>query len=728
MQLFKICITAGLLLPCMSTWAAWTDQVKPSRDDFGGIGLMQMPTARMAPDGDVSLNYSRINPYIFGGINLQPLPWFNATIRYVDITNRLYGPEELSGNQSYKDKGVDVRFRLWQEGYYLPDIAVGIQDLGGTGLFAGEYINATKRVGPFDLTLGMSWGYLGAAGDFSNPACTALSRFCQRTSDTGAGTVNTGSFFSGQNVAIFGGVEYQTPWQPLSIKLEYDGNDYQHEPLENNQEQNSRFNIGANFKLTDNMNLQLAYERGNTLAFGVTFHANILKDVVDVKHDPAPEPLKATPAQFPVGPFDAGSPDSVIDLDMNTPNNMAFDNSSPNKNSPNWDKVADVLANNAGLEPTAIYQSNHSLTFVGKQTKYRNRQDADERTAAIAYNATDENTRQFRVIEEENGAAMTETQIGRAQFKKNQDYDYDFNQKPNLAYVTDPQAYQGEEVWHKPYDPLSFSLTPGLNQSLGGPDGFYLYQVILKGGANLQLTDSFSISGSVTANVLNNYQNFKYDAPSNLPRVRTYIREYLTTSDLGINDLQATWFGHPARDWYTQVYAGYLEYMYGGVGGEILYRPLGSRWAIGADLDAVKQRAFDERFGFRDYQTVTGHLNLYYQTPWDGVSAEVNIGRYLAKDKGATFTLTREFKNGFRMGAYATLTNVSSEDYGEGGFTKGMFISFPFDKITTTSTVERGNVGWTPLTRDGGQSLTHKFSLYDITEQRGYNEYENRDR
>ncbi|MEL0613773.1 YjbH domain-containing protein [Marinomonas arenicola] len=780
MSLFKMCFAAGLLLPCISTWGAWTDQVTPSRDDFGGMGLMQMPSARMAPEGDMSINYSRIDPYVFGTINMQPLSWFNASIRYVDITNRLYGPEELSGSQSYKDKGIDIKLRLWEESYYLPDISLGFQDLGGTGLFSSEFINATKRIGPFDITLGVAWGYLGAAGDISNPACMASDRFCERTRDSdNGGSINTSSFFSGDGAAVFAGVEYQTPWQPLTLKLEYDGNDYQSEPLDNNLEQDSRFNIGASLKVTDSLDLQLAYERGNTLAFGVTFHGNVITDVVTLKHDPEPIFLKARPAVFQgesvdyrAAPLIAESshPEGPVvknqltnDNDSNLmdvgPNHPAFSSSSfspaevaslshssaqtkasrapavksiepeakaTNATETDWDQVANQLANNAGLAPTAIYQSEHSLTIIGSQTKYRDRKQADERIAAIAYNATDENIGQFKVIEEANGLAQTETQIGRAAFIEQHDHEGDFNQAPSLAYVTDPQAYQGEEVWSKPYDPLSFSLTPGMNQSVGGPDGFFLYQVILKGGATLQLTDNFSFSGSISANMLNNYDNFKYDAPSNLPRVRTYIREYLTTSDFGVNDLQATWFGNPAKNWYTQVYGGYLEYMYGGVGGEILYRPLGSRWAIGADLDAVKQRDFDQRFGFRDYQTVLGHINLYYQSPWDGVSAELNVGRYLAKDDGATLTVTREFSNGFRIGAYATMTNVSSEDYGEGSFTKGVFMSFPFDQITTSSTVKRGSVGWTPLTRDGGQKLIHKYSLYDMTEQRGYYEYEKR--
>lgn len=695
MHFSKFFWLTALMLPSVTGWAAWSDRVTPSRNDFGGIGLIQTPTARMAPDGDVSFNYSRVDPYIFGAVNLQPVPWMNATIRYVDVTNRLYGPEELSGDQSYKDKGIDAKFRLWQEDYYFPDIAIGFRDLGGTGLFSSEYINATKRVGPFDFTLGVGWGYMGNAGDFNNPFCDVSDKMCERSASTNTGKVNFEDFFRGERAAFFGGIEYQTPWDPLSVKLELDGNDYQHEPQRNNQSQSSRVNVALNFKPTSYVNLQLSYERGNTLAFGITLHTNVINDVVELKHDPAPQQLKDNNARV---------------------------------HKPNWDKIADELADNAGLQPQAIYKSRRSLTIVGAQTKYRDRHEADERLAAIAYNATDDSTRHFQVIEQMQGTPLTETHIGRQQFKKIHDYDFDFDEHPQLAEVTDARQPEGDKVWEQPYEPLSFSLTPGLNQSIGGPDGFYLYQVILKGGANLQLTDNFSLSGSLSLNMFNNFDKFKYDAPSRLPRVRTHIREYLTSSDVGINDLQATWFGHPADDWYTQAYAGYLEYMFGGAGGEVLYRPLGSRFAMGMDVNAVKQRDFDGRFGFRDYDTVTGHLNFYYQLPWDKITAELNVGRYLAKDNGATLTLVREFDNGFRIGAFATLTDVSSEDYGEGSFTKGIFISFPFDQITTTSTVSRGTVSWTPLTRDGGQKLIRKYSLYYVTEQRGHNEFNARNR
>ncbi|MCY6249695.1 YjbH domain-containing protein, partial [Salmonella enterica subsp. enterica serovar 1,4,[5],12:i:-] len=75
---------------------------------------------------------------------------------------------------------------------------------------------------------------------------------------------------------MFGGIAYQTPWAPLSLKLEYDGNDYKHEPKNNNQVQDSPINIGAVYKLNENIDLTAGWERGNTALFGITLHTNFV--------------------------------------------------------------------------------------------------------------------------------------------------------------------------------------------------------------------------------------------------------------------------------------------------------------------------------------------------------------------------------------------------------------------------------------------------------------------
>ena len=63
--------------------------------------------------------------------------------------------ESFSGDQTLKDKGLDVKFRLLKESFYLPEVSVGFRDIGGTGFFESEHVSASKAWGPFDFHLGM---------------------------------------------------------------------------------------------------------------------------------------------------------------------------------------------------------------------------------------------------------------------------------------------------------------------------------------------------------------------------------------------------------------------------------------------------------------------------------------------------------------------------------------------------------------------------------------------
>lgn len=140
-----------------------------TQNDFGEIGLLQTPTARMADPGEVSFVYSRVEPYSYLNASAQPFSWLEASARYVIVSNKPYSPGPNPSGQSFKDKSIDAKIRLRRETHYLPALAVGIRDLAGTGLFSSEYFVASKRAGPFDFSLGLAWGNLGARGDLPNP-------------------------------------------------------------------------------------------------------------------------------------------------------------------------------------------------------------------------------------------------------------------------------------------------------------------------------------------------------------------------------------------------------------------------------------------------------------------------------------------------------------------------------------------------------------------------------
>jgi membrane-associated phospholipid phosphatase len=169
---------------------------------------------------------------------------------------------------------------------------------------------------------------------------------------------------------------------------------------------------------------------------------------------------------------------------------------------------------------------------------------------------------------------------------------------------------------------------------------------------------------------------------------------------------------------YASAYGGMLEPMYGGVGGEWLYRPWQSRFALGVDVNHVQQRDFKQNLGFRDYAVNTGHATLYWDTGWNDLQVNLSAGQYLAGDAGATLDVKRVFSNGVALGAWATKTNVSAEQFGEGSFDKGIYVRIPFDVLSPRSSAGSGTIVWNPLTRDGGARLGRSFALYDLTQQR----------
>ena len=75
----------------------------------------------------------------------------------------------FSGNQSLKDKGFDVKLRLLEESNFIPQVALGLRDIGGTSLFASEFIVASKRIRNADFSLGIGWGVL-SNNSFKNPS------------------------------------------------------------------------------------------------------------------------------------------------------------------------------------------------------------------------------------------------------------------------------------------------------------------------------------------------------------------------------------------------------------------------------------------------------------------------------------------------------------------------------------------------------------------------------
>ncbi|WP_111411781.1 YjbH domain-containing protein [Billgrantia lactosivorans] len=655
--------------------------------DFGGVGLMQTPTARMAPLGGFAFSLSRTAPYRRYGLFFQPAEWLEAGFRYVEVENRRY--LAATDDRNNLDKGIDFKLRLREEDRYWPQVAVGARDIGGTGLFAGEYLVASKRWHNFDVSLGIGWGYLGNQEDFTNPLAQLHEGFERRSgfsSGDDGGSVNLGSLFSGRS-ALFGGIEYQTPWDALVLQLELEGNDYQHEPQQNDQSQDSRLNLGARLRLTDTIELKAGWQRGNTAMLGISLSTN-LASVSQAKRDPPPVDVAAPPA----------------------------------RHTGDWDGLSRELDANAGIGVYRIRQDGASLIVEGEPTRYRSLAESEQRAGRLLHNHLGSDVETFRFRWHERGMALRESVHERdalvaAAVSSEASVAYRHGLYTHAMLADD----RGDVLHDAPPRGLSYRLEPQLEQNFGGPDG-YLYRLSANLDGEYRLGTRHWLSGTLSYTLADNLGKYRYLGPSDLPRVRTHVGDYLAETDIGISNLQYTGTAQLGNDWYALGYGGLLESMFAGAGAELLYRPFNSDVALGLDVNWVKQRDFDQRFAMRDYSTWTGHLTGYWQTDYEDVLAKISVGRYLAGDLGATFDVSREFDSGVRLGGWATFTDAGS-DFGEGSFDKGIYLSLPLDAFFVHSTRQRAQLSWSPLTRDGGARLARRESLYDLTEERSMGRY-----
>lgn len=662
--------------------------------DWGSAGLLQSPTARMAPEGRLSSSLSRISPYTHLNVFAQPFPWLEAGFRYTSVDNRLYDPTgAIAASQSYKDKSVDFKLRLREESALWPELSVGARDITGTGFFSGEYLVASKRTGPFDWSAGIGWGYLGARGNIRNPL-----RFLGRSENRNSvvvgqgGNFAFGNYFSGP-ASLFGGVQYQTPWENLILKLEYDGNDYQHEPQANNQPVKSPWNFGAVYRLGSGADLNVAFERGNRLMLGLTLTTQL---------DRLGFPKIADPPRVPVSPArPAGDPE--------------------------WSATVKDLGTQTQWDVRRVEQrgSDVAVQFEGATAGYW--QDRIDRAASVLHRDAPADVRTFTLQHAQHGLPMTEQRIDRETWVQKrfealpptEQRDAVLMQAPGGGVRADVNAPGPKTL--ATGDKPRLEVKPGMDyqQILGGPDGFLLYQISVTGQAKFRFTEQTWLQGTLDLGLVNNFDKFKYTAPSNVPRVRTNVRDYITSTPLQMRNLQATHVGQLSDNQYYSVYGGYLEMMYAGVGGEWLYRPHAGSVAFGVDANYVQQRDFKQDLALRDYKVATGHATLYWDTGWNGVRTILSAGRYLAKDIGATVQLERTFDNGVTLGGFFTRTNMSAAEFGEGSFDKGLYVRIPFDALLLRSSGSIGSLFYHPLYRDGGAKLSRGMSLYDETSSRG---------
>jgi hypothetical protein len=682
---------------------------RPSVNLYGMTGLIDMPSAQTQPDAQFVLSYSYFGETQRRNFSFQILPRISGAIRYATIDN--WGQRNDRGvyNPNYDlfDRSFDVQFTLWRDGdwrWWTPDVALGFRDFLGTGVYSSEYLVATKTVptaqaGDFVLTLGVGWGRLSQVNGITNPFCSISDGACDRDNDFGeGGKLSTGTFFRGQNVALFGGAEWRTPLEGLSFKVEYSSDDYKREQRSPAATfvPESQVNVGAEYTIREGITLGAYYMYGSELGVNLALSGNPRRPLVPPDLGTGPLPVNARPADAPRGTGWATNPAAVDQLAT---------------------ALRDILRNE-GMELEGFYADpdGRGVEVAIDNLRFQQNPKAIGRTARVLQAGMPASVETFRATAMEDGLRTSTITIDRSDFEAEVDRPDAGARSWQAVEVAGATPSLPEGAWVRPaYPEFVWSVVPAPFLTLLTPGD------PIRLGLNIDLETQviFAPGLSVTATVSQPALNIPNDpgpSETELPPVRSDSPRYYADYAPKLPQLSVDYLFKLNESTYGRASAGLLERMFGGVGGEILWKPVDQSWGLGADLNWVAQRDFDDPFGFDyySYDVVTGHASVYWDTGYMGLEAQVDAGRYLAGDWGGTFTLSRRFPNGWAVGGYFSLTDVTEEDFGEGSFDKGVFVEVPFRWTVPFETRANNSISLTSVSRDGGAQLQTSNALYPI--------------
>ncbi len=350
-----------------------------------------------------------------------------------------------------------------------------------------------------------------------------------------------------------------------------------------------------------------------------------------------------------------------------------------------------------------------------ENTDFRAEAQAVGRVARLMTQVAPSNVDTFVIEPTRRGIALSAVTLRRGDLEA-------LENEPNAAALSYDRAVFSDASGPAPVVPFVdptpafvWGVAPYLELSLFDGDKPVRADTGLEASFQYELRPNLLLAGSYRERIVGNRDEIGAISPSTLPPVRRNALRFGAENGRGIENLTLTRYGRPGQDLYSRISLGYLEREFGGVSGEVLWKPVDSQLAVGAEINYVMQRNFDLGFGFQDYDVVTGHVSAYYDLD-NGFQAQVDVGRYLAGDWRATFSLDREFDNGWKVGAYFTLTEVPFDDFGEGSFDKGIRVEVPSDWLFGNQTRATVNSSIASLARDGGARLEIDGRLYDVIE------------
>lgn len=607
-------------------------------NNHGSVGLINIPSARFYNEGSYGFTLYDGEPDQKATFTASPYNWLEASVFYMNIQGMPYPGFEY---QDYKDKGFNFKIRLKEEGNF-PAVAIGINDLAGTGYYSSEYVVASYGINNLDIHFGLGWGELNGKRDLKNPLIFLDDSFKNRSPDLGVGgSIDIEKYFSNEEATALFGLSYLLS-DNLLLKFERD-------PLNTPgkigfDDSRNGFSLGLDYSISNNFLVGLSFERGNYFSLKFSYK------------------------------------NSEKDFSKHQYKSLSDSNRTENK----YINFMNTLQNN-DIGVKQIVEKDRKIGIQVTQFSHPSLDIIEE----IIMTAKAENN-----IEEE---VITNYEI--VNLKAVENFDQSFEDGAKVIFK------RGDvRGWNQ-------STRLAIRPFLAAREGFLKGAILLENDNEYIFNDSLTYSSNLKYTLWSNFDDLFIPPVDTYPaQVRSDVKKYLNNFDdnIVIGRAQFDYFLTPRKNHHLMFTAGILEEMFVGAGFEYLWFENQRNYAIGFEAFNARKRDYKLNFGLLDYSNTTAHVNFYYRNygfiPFD---AKISYGEYLAGDVGSTIDVSRRFKNGIVLGFFATSTDVTSEQFGEGSFDKGIYFNIPIfgDLI---------NYSWRPLTKDPGQKLVRRNNLHDL--------------
>ncbi|MDA9903144.1 YjbH domain-containing protein, partial [Gammaproteobacteria bacterium] len=513
----------------------------------------------------------------------------------------------------------------------LPAIAIGLNDFSGTGFYSSEYIVSSYGVGNIDMHFGLGWGQLNGTSDFKNPLSYVHDSFLDRPAEYEG---MGGAFNRSQ---YFSGPSV-SPFYGISYRLNQNlFLNFEKDtilidgPRMPYPDKENDYSYGLKYSLNKNLSLGVSYERGSYFSLGFVY-----------KNDPrATKSYEYQKANTSVGD------NKYTKLIKNLEENGIGVN-----------KITET-SRSLGLELTQFIHSD--IALVEQIIKESGRDAGINKSIK-------------KDIKIANLSAVTEI-------------DESFKRSAKVIYERDTARV------------FSTNTTARFRPFFASREEFFKGAFLLENDSEFVLKENLFFNTNLKYSIANNFDDLRFPPVDTYPaQVRSDIKQYLKNMDKGIlvGRAQLDYHLTPKKNHHLMISGGILEDMFSGYGLEYLYFKQNTNYAYGFEVFNVRKRDYDWGFGHLDYKNLTYSANLYYRNygsiPFD---MKISAGEYLAGDLGSTIEFKRQFSNGVSFGVFATFTDVSTEQFGEGSFDKGITFNIPIYGNFI-------NYTWRPLTKDPG--------------------------